>query len=122
MSYQEKAANLYQMMDEGLMMDAFEKYYHQDVEVVEATGEVRKGKDAQRQALIEWSGALKEMHGGGVGSIAANEADGVTTVESWMDCTFADGNRVKMEEVAVQRWKGDKIVHERFYYNMPPKE
>ncbi|MBI1191759.1 MAG: nuclear transport factor 2 family protein [Bacteroidetes bacterium] len=119
MSYHEKAAKLYKMMDEGQMMEAFEKYYHPDVEVVEATGEVRKGKDAQRQALVQWAGSLKEMHDGGVGSITANEADGVTTVESWMDCTFADGNRMKMEEVAVQRWKGDQIVHERFYYNMP---
>jgi hypothetical protein len=23
-----------------------------------------------------------------------------------------------MEEVAVQKWNGDQIIHERFYYNM----
>jgi len=120
MSYHQKAAHLYQMMEEGQMMDAFEKYYHPDVEVVEATGEVRQGKDAQRAALGEWSNSVKEVHASGIGAITSNEAEGLTSVESWMDCTFADGNRVKMEEVAVQRWDGDQIVHERFYYNMPP--
>ena len=44
---------------------------------------------------------------------------GVTIVESWMEATFKDGNRMKMEEVAVQKWQGDQIIHERFYYNMP---
>jgi len=34
--------------------------------------------------------------------------------------TFKDGNRVKMEQVARQKWVGNKIVEERFYYN-PPK-
>ena len=33
-----------------------------------------------------------------------------------MDVTFKDGNRVQMEQVAVQKWAGDQIVHERFYY------
>ena len=39
-------------------------------------------------------------------------------VESWMDVTLKDGKRNMMEEVAVQKWKGDQIIHERFYYNM----
>ena len=39
-------------------------------------------------------------------------------VESWMDVTMKDGKRNKMEEVAVQKWKGDQIIHERFYYNV----
>jgi hypothetical protein len=39
-------------------------------------------------------------------------------VESWMDVTMKDGKRHMMEEVAVQKWKDDQIIHERFYYNM----
>ena len=61
---------------------------------------------------------LAEMHGGGVTGITSNEADGITMSESWMDATFKDGNRVKMEEVSVKKWEGDQIVHERFYYNL----
>ena len=34
-----------------------------------------------------------------------------------MDITFKDGNRVIMEQVAVQKWENNQIVHERFYYN-----
>ncbi|MDH3648107.1 MAG: nuclear transport factor 2 family protein [Saprospiraceae bacterium] len=119
MTYLDKAIDLQRLMGEGKMMDAFEKYYAENVIVVEPTGEVREGKDAQRKAIQNWAGMVKEMHGGGVGAITSNEAAGVTCVESWVDVTFQDGNRLKMEEVAVQKWDGDQIVHERFYYNIP---
>ncbi|MEM6842032.1 MAG: SnoaL-like domain-containing protein [Bacteroidota bacterium] len=117
MTYLEKAKDLYNMVNSGQLMDAFEKYYHQDCVMVEATGDKREGKDANRQYEEKFLSSIKEFHGAGVGSIAANEEDKATTVESWMDVTFQDGNRVKLEQVAVQKWDGDHIVNERFYYN-----
>ena len=35
-------------------------------------------------------------------------------VEVAMDLTFKGGNRVTMEQVAVQQWEQGQIVHERF--------
>ena len=117
MTYKEKAQNLYQMIGEGKAMDAFEKFYHDDVTMIESTGEVRKGKAANREFEQNWFEGIKEKHGGGVNAITSDEANGVTMVETWVDCTFKDGNRVKMEEVARQKWEGDQIIEERFYYN-----
>lgn len=119
MSYYEKAKNMSDMVAQGKMLDAFDKYYSKDVVMIEATGEVRKGKEANRKFQNDFVGMMKELHGSGVTAITADEKTGVTMIESWMDLTFQDGNRVKMEEVAVQKWKGDQIVNERFYYNMP---
>ncbi|WP_343031278.1 SnoaL-like domain-containing protein, partial [Xanthovirga aplysinae] len=43
---------------------------------------------------------------------------GNTAMVEWsMDVTFRDGNRKKLNQVAVQTWKGDKIVNEHFYYD-----
>ena len=120
MSYKENAQQLQQMMGEGQMMEAFEKFYHDDVTVTEvATGEVRNGKAAQRKAIEDWQGMVKEIHGGGCDSICSDEENGVTAVESWVDLSFQDGNRMKMSEVAVQKWQDGQIIDEKFYYNMP---
>lgn len=119
MSYYDKAKDIYDMSAQGQMLDAFEKYYHDDVIMVEATGEVRKGKDTNREFEKNFVNTIKEFHGMGVNSITSNEEEKVTMVESWMEATFQDGNRVKMEEVAVQKWEGNQIIHERFYYNSP---
>jgi ketosteroid isomerase-like protein len=119
MSYLQKIQDMYQMIDQGKAFEALEQYYHDDVVVIDGNEPPREGKAAQRKALQDWFGMVKEMHGGGTTGISANEATGTTMVESWTEITMQDGNRFKMEEVGVQKWKGDKIVHERFYYSLP---
>ena len=119
MSCLANAKELCQMMESGQMMEAFEKLYADDVVVIEATGETRNGKDAQREAIKEWQSGIQEYHAGGFNNVTANEDQNVSMIESWFDITFKDGNRHKMEEVGVQQWKDGKIVRERFYYNMP---
>jgi ketosteroid isomerase-like protein len=118
MSYYDKAKDIYDMLAKGKMLEAFDKYYHKDVVMVEATGETRKGIDANRKFQAEFMGMIKEVHGSGVRALTSNEKEATTMVESWMDVTMKDGTRNMMEEVAVQKWKGDQIIHERFYYNM----
>ncbi|MEM9985518.1 MAG: nuclear transport factor 2 family protein [Bacteroidota bacterium] len=119
MTHLEKIQDMYRMIGEGKTMDAFEKYYHDDVTVIDGTAAPRNGKAEQRKAIQEWYGMIKEFHGSGVSAITADEENGITSVESWTDITFQDGNRVKMEEVGLQRWSGDQIIHERFYYSRP---
>jgi len=120
MSILENAQQLQQMMGEGQMHEAFEKFYHEDVKIIEVpTGEVRNGKEAQRKAIAEWEKSLKEVHGGGINSISVDEANNITTAESWFEATFQNGNKWKMEEVAVQKWQNGQIIEEKFYYNMP---
>ncbi len=120
MNYLAKATEMYALMEQGQMMEAFEKFYHEEVVQVEADGTERKGKATNRDGLLMWLESLQEIHGGGTDAITANEETGVTMIETWIDVTFKNGHRLKMEEVCVQRWKGDLIIHERFYYNMPP--
>lgn len=119
MKYLEMVTAMYEMVNGGAMLDAFEKYYHHDVIMVEANGITREGKDINREYEKNFLGSIKDFHGAGVTAITSNEERKITMVETWMEVTFQDGNRMKMEQVAVQRWQGDQIIHERFYYNMP---
>lgn len=114
----DRATDMYGMISEGQVSEAFEKYYHDDVVMQEPTGEPRRGKVANREFMKQWMANVDEHHGGGVTAIASNEEEHITIVETWTDATY-NGKRMKMEEVAVQRWEGDKIIHERFYYTMP---
>lgn len=120
MSILAHAQKLQNMMAEGKTMEAFEELYHDNVQVFEMpTGEQRNGKDAQRKAIEGWFAAVKEVNGGGVNSITANEETATSSVETWMDVTMQDGSRMKMEEVAIQKWEDGKIIEEKFYYHMP---
>jgi len=120
MNYLEKIQDLYAMIESGKLLEAFDKYYHEDIVMIEATGEVREGKEFNREHEEKHMAGIKEFHGFGVYGITSNEEEGITMVESWMDVTMAEGGyRMKMEEVAVQHWEDDLIIRERFYYNVP---
>lgn len=116
MTHLEKATDLYQLINTGKLMDGFEKYYHSNV-VMEEIGEApREGKDVNREYEQNFLASIKEFHGAGVLAITANEAENKTMVESWMDVTFQNDFRLKMQQVAVQTWDGDQVIHETFYH------
>ncbi len=117
MSYLAKATELQDMILSGQLMEAFEKFYHEDVVMVEGNGDSTAGKDANREREKQFLASVAEFHGAGVDAISSNEEKKVTMAEVWMDITFQGGNRVRMEQVTVQHWDGDQIVKERFYYN-----
>jgi len=118
MTYLERAKDLYAQMDEGNIMEAFEKYYHENVVVVEADGQERHGKDAQRRAIEEWIDSVEEMHGGATEFFTSNEKEAVTMVQSFTDVTM-HGERMSFREIAVQEWEGDQIIREAFFYFVP---
>lgn len=115
MSVKEAVQDLTKMVLSGQGMEAFEKYYADDVEMQENESPPRKGKEANRKFEQEWMESIKEFHGAEVKAVAV---EGDTAIIEWfMDFTLKDGKRKKMSEVAVQQWKDGKIVREKFYYD-----
>jgi ketosteroid isomerase-like protein len=99
----------------GKIMEAFEKYYADDVVMQENSEEPRKGKTENRKAEEQFMASVEAFNGA---SVKASAVNGDVTFSEWeMDITFKGGSRVIMSQVAVRKWKNGKIVHERFFYN-----
>ena len=113
----DRAKTIYSMMAEGKMLEAFDTYYHDDAIKVEGNGDVLKGKAANRETQVQWVESTEEVHGSGVTAMAEDSENGTVLIETWVDVTFKGGSRIKIEQVAVQKWENGLIVHERFYYN-----
>lgn len=108
-------AELNDMIRQGKALEAFEKFYADDVVMME-NDQAFEGKEANRKREQEFFGNIAEVHGAGITSSAVS-ADGTTSFcEQFFDATFKDGNRMKMEEVAVRTWRDGKVIKERFYY------
>ena len=99
----------------GKALEAFEQYYAEDVVMQENSDEPRRGKDVNRKAEQDFFSSLEAFHEGKLLSSAVN--GDVTFGEWFMDVTFKGGQRLKLAQVAVRKWKDGKIVHERFYYH-----
>lgn len=117
MSIKKLVEEMYDMLSEGKFTEAFEKYYHEDVVMIEGDGTRREGKKYNQKVEQEFLDSIVTFHGLGTTAITSNFDTNISMVETWLDVTYKDGERLKIEQVARQTWKGDKIIEERFYYN-----
>ncbi|MCG8455763.1 MAG: nuclear transport factor 2 family protein [Holophagales bacterium] len=99
----------------GHILEAFEAFYADDVVMQENGNEPRTGKGTNREYEKQFLASVKEFHGADV--VAAAASGDVSFAEWWMDITFQDGSRKRLEQVAVRKWRDGKVVHERFYYD-----
>jgi len=117
MKLEESVNGYFELLGQGKSMDAFEKYYAEDIIMQEPGEEPRVGKEANRKFELEYIAGIEEMHGAEIKNVAINSEKGVVFIQTWMDATFKGYGRMQMEEVQVQTWKDGQIVHERFFYN-----
>jgi hypothetical protein len=98
----------------GRALEAFEELYADDVVMQENSAEPFVGKAVNRDREIQFFSSIEQFHDGKLLSSAIN---GNTSFSEWLyDVTFKGGQRVKLEQVAVRRWKDGKVAFERFYY------
>ncbi len=114
MELKESVNDLNSMILQGNALEAFEKYYAEDVVMQENDLPPTVGKEANREREKEFFSKVVEFRGAEVKAVAIG--DGITMVEWFFDYTHEDWGRRTYHQVAVQRWKDGKIVHERFYY------
>lgn len=116
MSVEEKIKDVYNHIQNGTALDAFEKYYAENVVMVLEDGTEVEGKDTNRDRENEFFGSVESFNGMGITAFTVNEDEGATAVEHWMDVTFkgADAS-TKIHQIATQKWEDGKIVRERFY-------
>ncbi len=100
---------------QGKAMDAFEKYYGEDVVMQENETPATLGKAANRQRELEFFSKVVEFRAAEVKTVAYG--DDVIISEWFVDYTHADWGKVTHDQVSVQRWQDGKVVHERFYYS-----
>jgi hypothetical protein len=98
----------------GKAMEAFEKYYADNVVMQENENPVTLGKAANRERELEFFSKLVEFRGAKVKAVAYG--DDVIISEWFLDYTHSEWGTVTHDQVSVQRWQDDKVIHERFYY------
>lgn len=111
----ENISSVNDLVLQGKALEAFELYYHNDVKMQENDNPAVVGKDANRQREKDFFKAITEFRSAKVLKVALGE-NNTTMVEWHMDYTHKDWGVKNFTQVAVQEWKDDKIINEKFYY------
>ncbi len=106
------------MVEGGAHDTAIERFYATDASMQENLDPPREGRDglvARERAIMAAAMSIESE------CIRPFFLDGDLVVIRWIFAfAFADGSRRRMDELAYQRWRGEQIVEERFYYD--PKQ
>src|SRR5262249_37303908 len=102
------------LVEQGQYIEALERYYAPDATMQENQDEPRGGLDAliagERQVMAAFHPSTRP--------VVRALVDGDLVMINWVfEFTAQNGETVVMDELALQRWAGDKIVTEQFYYD-----
>ena len=112
---QESLASLNELVLAGKPLEAFEKFYHQDVTMQENEGAPTVGKDANLIRETEFFGKARGFSKNAkILDIAFG--DNVTMVKWHYDYVHDDWGLKNYTQVAVQHWKEGQIIKEQFFY------
>ncbi|QHT68767.1 ester cyclase [Rhodocytophaga rosea] len=110
----EKISDLNTMIVQGKILEAFEKYYHEEVIMQENETEPRVGKAANRAAELDFLSKVTQLRHAHPLKVTAGQ--NTTMVEWHFDYTHADWGIRNYTQVSVQEWKEGQIITEKFYY------
>lgn len=98
---------------QGKSIEAFEKYYADDVVAQENDEPERAGRDSWMRARQEMENGLTKYDA----RVLAHAANGDTSFSEWeYNIEIAGMGAMKIIQVAVRRWKDGRVVRERFYH------
>ena len=114
MSIKPQVLDLIRLVENGQMLEAITKYYGENVAMQENVSPPTVGFAENYARESAFYGSLRSAKF----TPASVVIDGDRAVINWVfDYTTSDGQRYRMDEIAVQTWRDGKIVHERYVYD-----
>ena len=111
---QEKIEDLNGLVLQGRALEAFEKYYHDDVVMQENESLPTIGKEANRSREKEFFSSITEFRSARPLKIVVG--DNISVVQWQYDYTHKDWGVRNYTQVSVQEWKEGRIIKEQFFY------
>jgi len=113
--FQQRDQKLNEMILQGKILQAFDKYYAEDI-VMEEDGKRREGKAANREYEEQFVNSLEEFHAAEIKARGVDEDNRVTFSEWENEMALEGVGRVEQKQIAVRTWNDEgQITHEKFY-------
>lgn len=102
------------MVKAGRYADAIREFYHEDATMQENGKPPRVGRDA---LVANEERAMQRMASILTVRLEAFPAGDTVAVHSVYEFVDREGRRSGLDEMSIQRWRGDRIAEERFFYD-----
>lgn len=107
-------AELNRLITEGKILEAFDRFYADDVVMQENREPATRGKAANRDREVQFVSSIEAFHG--LRWVRTGVDGDVSFAEVEMDVSLKGVGRIVLAQTAVREWKDGEIVAERFYH------
>ena len=111
----ENVSDLNDLVLQGKSLEAFEKYYHEDVVIQENEKSPTVGKKANRALIKAFMASVTAFRSAKPLKVAVGQ--GTSMVEWQYDYHHKNHGEVNYIQISVQEWENGQIVKEKYYYN-----
>jgi hypothetical protein len=110
-----RVAEFISYVEAGKYVEAISEFYAETALMKENFAEPRIGRDNLIRHEQTVLAGLAQMRTERVGAVLV---DGDHVTINWVfEMTGRDGKKRLLDELALQRWSGERIIEERFYYD-----
>lgn len=110
---QELVKALNDMVSNGQLVDAAEKFYAPTVKTIEYDGSVTEGKPAAMKKLNNFVDSIQKVKK--VELLRSVAGGNVSFSEYILDFDMKDGSNVYLHEIIRALWENGKVVEERYF-------
>ena len=105
------------LIKQGKIMEAFEKYYGEEV-IIQVNGNPSvNGKDKNRKREMIFLQEIEKLNSTEIKSVTFGGVDDNVSMTEWaINIENKDGEQKTIYRVNVQHWKDDKIINEKLYF------
>lgn len=104
---------LNQMIVAGRSVDAFDRFYHEDVVAQENDAPERHGRAVWKQARERMETMLKRFNA----RVLSNASNGDVSFSEWeIEIELEGASPMRRVQVAVRWWEDGRVIRERFYH------
>ncbi|MDP3992092.1 MAG: nuclear transport factor 2 family protein [Nanoarchaeota archaeon] len=105
------------LIKEGKIMEAFEKYYGDDVIIYVNGNAPVNGKDANRKREMIFLQEIEKLNSSEIKSVTFGGMDNNVSMTEWaIHIENKEGEKKTIYRVNVQHWKNDRIINEKLYF------
>ena len=105
------------LIKEGRIMEAFEKYYGNEV-IIQVNGNSPvTGKEQNRKREMIFLQEIEKLNSAEIKSVTFGGTDDNVSMTEWaITIENKEGDQKIIHRVNVQHWKDDKIINEKLYF------
>lgn len=119
MSIKKKLSSLDKMVIEGNIIDAFDKYFHDDVVTHSDAGDRSKNKAQKREWLVKFFQLIQKVDK--IELLGQTITGNVTHSKFIFQFATTWGDKLVWEEIIRRTWKDDLVIDEYYYEGELPK-